>query len=226
MLDAIRQIRSQIDISIGEAKELLHQCNGDIEAAQKAAFRKAIEPIIAQTGATEMQAREAFLHNRQDVLRAIEHLRFELDRVAYDEARKPTTSETRTKILEAEDVFDLMSYCFIEPVFEHPHMDLMSAPIKALMYQYCFYSLYLTDDSALFEASPIQQSALVNALRDTGSLDLAERFSKDLEAGMTLDANFQYLVQQQDSYMTRIRDFCLLHIDAVFQWRNKEFLRA
>jgi hypothetical protein len=220
MIAQIQQLRSRIEVPISEAKELLTMCNGDVLAAYALALDRRISPIVTTTGLDRSVVVDAFLKNGQDGERTVEYLRYVADPGAFEQSRMPKVSELVAAIEQGDDVYTILEAC---DAYGDPGIDELCVFPQVMQDLVClgvFYSYYLTDTDALLRYYPaVYHDKIECALRSVGHPLIAERYHQDVIAVEQSNENFSAFLAVQEEFTNSLRDFCLAHVEEIFDWQ-------
>ena len=229
MLEAIKRLRSQIDISIPEAKRFLQQYGEDGDSAFEAVVAERIQPIIVETDSSPEDAKKAYFGCNQDVTKAIARLRYQADPEKFGEASRPKFSDylVAMKAFKSPlEIYELFDLCDAIHVVSPEEAEGLPPSLATLSYILTFYSYYQTDTSALLEIEGSIHSSIQEALTTIGFSDVASRYAGDVAAGEQLDENFDYFNRKCVEFYSGVREFSVANARELFDYRQKSTGKA
>ena len=222
MIELIKELRSKVNVPISEAKELLSEYDGNVEAAFEVAMGRAIKPIVEATGFNRERVSEVFLRNDQNLERTIAYLKFTDDPTGFDAANKPTAEDLSSNLVKAGDcVYQILEAC---DGYVFPEFDELSGYPDVIQNLICFgiyYSHYHTDTDALLRySSPSYFQRIESSLRTLGYADLAEYFLNDAKAIEVSPESADCFFEADAKFARDLRNYCMDNLDLIFEWQS------
>ena len=221
MLEAIKRLRSKLDISIPEARSFLQKYGEDGDRAFEEALAQRLQPIIEKTGCGSEEARNAYFGCNQDCGRAVMQLLYHQSPSKFEEENRPKFDDFVEAMGSFESpfqIYDLFDFCEAVHVTSAEETKGFPPSLATLSAILTFFSYYHTDTSALLEMEGSIHVLIQSALTTVGFGDLASRFAEDLSVGHQIGENFDYFSKKNEEFFESVREYCLSNARELFDW--------
>jgi len=219
--EALRKLREEIPISIGDAKAVLSEHPHDFEVAIESAKKIFVKPVADATGCEIGDCFAALKRTNGDVSKAITFLNWKNDPQGMEKANRPTKTQTRSAIRSCHDLHELMETCRTDDDLGACDQAI-SQTILSLIALNTFHGLYLTDDQLLFDDYAPLSSQIIESLEEIGLREVAASFREELASGAQDDAAFQRYANNERKTFRITRDFCLKNNSILHDWIYRE----